>query len=103
MAEAKRLWIRAIQRSLKKDERDKCIKELMNCVKGHVQDIVFKHDASRIIQTLIKYGGKRERAEIANELNGRYKDLAQSKYSKVSYVGFSPMHTHLTTSEVHRH
>ena len=73
---------------MKKDERDKCIKELMNCVKGHVQEIVFKHDASRIIQTLIKYGGKRERVDVGRELNGRYKDLVQSKYSKVNVYDF---------------
>ena len=55
----------------------------MDIVKGKVQEIVFKHDASRIIQTLVRYGGKAERDEIALELKGKYKELAQSKYSKV--------------------
>jgi pumilio homology domain family member 6 len=56
----------------------------MDVVREKVTDIVFKHDASRIIQTIVKYGGAKERNEIAVELKGKYKELAQSKYSKVS-------------------
>ena len=41
---------------------------------------------SRIVQTAVKYGGQKERNEIAEELKGRYRDLAQSKYSKVRYL-----------------
>lgn len=55
----------------------------MEVVRGKVKDIVFKHDASRIIQTVVKYGGQAERDEIAQELKGQYVDLARSKYSKV--------------------
>ena len=56
----------------------------MDIIRGKVKDIVFKHDASRIVQTVVKYGGQKERNEIAVELKGRYKELAQNKYSKVS-------------------
>jgi len=55
----------------------------MNIVRGHVKDIVFKHDASRIIQTIVRWGGPAERNEIAAELKGSYKSLSESKYSKV--------------------
>lgn len=55
----------------------------MNVIRGHVKDIVFKHDASRIVQTVIKHGRQKERDEIASELKGKYKELAQNKYSKV--------------------
>ena len=55
----------------------------MNLVRGHVTDIVFKHDASRIIQTIVRWGGPAERNEIATELKGSYKSLSESKYSKV--------------------
>ena len=56
----------------------------MAVVKGNVKDIVFKHDASRIIQTIVRYGGQTERNQVAEELKGNYRELAQSKYSKVS-------------------
>jgi pumilio family protein 6 len=55
----------------------------MDIVRGHVKDLVLKHDASRIIQTLVKRGTAKEREEIAGELKGQYKALAQSRYSKV--------------------
>ena len=58
----------------------------MNIVRGHVKDIVFKHDASRIIQTIVRWGGPAERNEIATELKGSYKELSESKYSKVRSV-----------------
>jgi pumilio family protein 6 len=57
----------------------------MDAIRGKVKDIVFKHDASRIVQTVVKYGGQKERDEIAKELGGSYKELAQNKYSKVSF------------------
>jgi pumilio homology domain family member 6 len=56
----------------------------MGAIRGKVKEIVFKHDASRIVQTLVKYGRQAERDEVALELKGHYKDLAQNKYSKVS-------------------
>lgn len=55
----------------------------MNIVKGNVKEIVLKHDASRIIQTIVKYGDQAEREQIARELAGHFRQLAQGKYSKV--------------------
>lgn len=81
--EAKRAWSLARQKNTSKEERTKHIKTLMDIVRGHVSDIVFKHDASRIIQTIVKYGGSKERNEVALELKGQYQALAQNRYSKV--------------------
>jgi pumilio family protein 6 len=55
-------------------------------IRGHIKDIVFKHDASRIVQTVVKWGGQKERDEVAVELKGKYKELAQNKYAKVKSV-----------------
>ncbi len=54
----------------------------MSVIRGKVKDVVFKHDASRIVQSVVKYGGKVEREDVARELSGHFKELAQSKYSK---------------------
>lgn len=86
LIDAKRAWARARQKNISKDERVGHIKALMEVVRGKVTEIVFKHDASRIVQTIVKYGGQKDRNEIAVELKGKYKDLAQSKYSKVRKV-----------------
>ncbi|KAG6810840.1 hypothetical protein H0H92_010104 [Tricholoma furcatifolium] len=82
LADAKRVWSLARQTSIPTAERQKHIQELMDVIRGKVKEIVFKHDASRIVQTVVKYGGQKERDEIAVELKGKYKELAQNKYSK---------------------
>ncbi|KAI0353312.1 ARM repeat-containing protein [Trametes cingulata] len=82
LTEAKRAWTLARQKNLSREERTKHINALMDIIRGKVKDIVFKHDASRIVQTVVKYGGQKERNEIAEELKGKYRELAQSKYSK---------------------
>jgi len=61
----------------------------MSVIRGKVKDIVLKHDASRIVQSVVKYGGQKERDEIAKELAGSYKELAQNKYSKVGLHPFN--------------
>ncbi|TFK69241.1 ARM repeat-containing protein [Pluteus cervinus] len=82
IADAKRLWSLARQKNVPSPQRQKHIGQLMDVLRGHVQDIIFKHDASRIVQTVVKYGKQKERDEIAAELKGKYRDLAQNRYSK---------------------
>ncbi|KIJ64088.1 hypothetical protein HYDPIDRAFT_91143 [Hydnomerulius pinastri MD-312] len=82
LTDAKRVWSLARQKNIPTSERQKHVRDLMSVVQGKVKDIVLKHDASRIIQTIVKYGGQKERDQVAGELKGHYKELAQSKYSK---------------------
>jgi tRNA-binding EMAP/Myf-like protein len=84
IASAKRVWSLARQKNISPIERQKHVRDLLDIVTGKVKDIVLKHDASRIIQTIVRYGGQKERDQVAGELKGHYKELAQSKYSKVS-------------------
>jgi len=50
LRDAKRVWSLARQKNVG-PERKKHITDLMVIVRGHVKAIVFRHDASRIIQT----------------------------------------------------
>ena len=52
----------------------------MDVIRGRVKDIVLKHDASRIVQTVVKHGGQKQRDEIAVELKGKYKELCNESY-----------------------
>ena len=52
IVEAKRVWALARQQNIPKDERQKYIQQLMSVVRGKVKEVVMKHDASRIIQTV---------------------------------------------------
>lgn len=83
LVDAKCAWRLAHQKNILKAERDKHLKELMDVIRGNVKDIVVKHDASRIVQTAVRYGGEKGRHEVAEELKGHYRAMAQNKYSKV--------------------
>ncbi|KAI6000909.1 armadillo-type protein [Pisolithus albus] len=82
LVDAKRVWSLARQKNIPPAERQQHVRNLMGIVEGKVKDIVLKHDASRIIQTIVKYGGRKERDQIASELKGHFKQLSQGKYSK---------------------
>ncbi|KAJ3848631.1 armadillo-type protein [Lentinula lateritia] len=106
ISEAKRVWALARSQSISANERKKHITELMNVVRGKVKLIVFKHDASRIIQTLVKYGGKAEREEICEELKGSYADSAKNRYAKfllLKLIRLLPSHRADILSSFHGH
>ncbi|KZT00076.1 ARM repeat-containing protein [Laetiporus sulphureus 93-53] len=95
LTEAKRIWQLAHRKDIPKAEREQHIKALMNVIRDNVNDIVLKHDASRIVQTVMKYGRAKERNEVAVELKGKYKELVQSRYSKflvMKVIRFCPSH-----------
>ncbi|KAF9527234.1 armadillo-type protein [Crepidotus variabilis] len=95
MVEAKRLWSLVRRKNIPPAERQQHVKALMDVMRGKVKEIVFKHDASRIVQSVVKYGGQPERDQIAAELKGKFKELSQSKYSKflvTKLIRFCPSH-----------
>lgn len=87
IAQAKAVWAQARRKNITPKERQQAIRELMNVIRGHVKELANKHDASRIVQTAVKYGSAADRDTIAGELMGSFKELAQNKYSRVSGVG----------------
>ncbi|TRM57377.1 armadillo-type protein [Schizophyllum amplum] len=82
IARAKSVWAQARRKNITPAERQKDVRELMGVIRGHVKEIAFKHDASRIVQTAVKYGSPADRNEIAGELAGSFRELAQNKYSR---------------------
>lgn len=80
---SKKLWERLRRKShVPLDERKKLVSELFELITGRVKDFVFKHDSVRVIQTALKYANLEQRKQIAMELKGSYKELAQSRYAK---------------------
>jgi pumilio family protein 6 len=65
-----------------KDERQKLVAELFEIITGRVKDFVFKHDSVRVIQTALKYATPDQKKQIARELKGEYRALAESRYAK---------------------
>jgi pumilio family protein 6 len=83
---SKKIWEQMRRKDISKDERKKKIEEHQQMIRGHIKDLVFKHDASRVVQTALKYGSKSIREEVAQELKGTYVNLAQSSYGKYLVV-----------------
>lgn len=83
VARSKKLWERLRRKShVPLEERKKLVKELFEIITDRVRDFVFKHDSVRVIQTALKYANVEQRKQIAHELKGNYKELAQSRYAK---------------------
>ncbi|RSH91237.1 pumilio domain member 6 [Saitozyma podzolica] len=76
------LWETARRAEMPKEERKKAIDELWNAVKGRVGEISKGHKGGRILQTIVKYGGKEERLGVAMELRPQWRAMMESKYSK---------------------
>lgn len=79
---AKKLWEKVRSRDLPATERAGPLKELFALLTGKFKELIVKHDASRMIQTCVKYGSPEQRLQIANELKGAYADIAKSRYGK---------------------
>ena len=79
---AKRLWEKVRRRDLPAAERAGPLKELFALLNGKFKEIIVKHDASRMIQTCVKYGSPEQRLQIATELKGTYADISKSRYGK---------------------
>ncbi|CAZ80289.1 unnamed protein product [Tuber melanosporum] len=83
---SKRIWEQLRRTKLAPEERKKLIAELGQLIKGRVNGLVFRHDASRIVQSALKYGDKTTKTNITTELKGSYVSLAQSSYGKYLVV-----------------
>ncbi|KAI9495154.1 armadillo-type protein [Zychaea mexicana] len=82
ITEAKKIWENLRRGDISRDETKDLMQKIMNVITGHVQEIIFKHDASRIVQTCLKKGNAEQRGQIAKELTGKYEILAKSMYGK---------------------
>ena len=82
VAAAKKVWETARRRDMKPEARARPLQELLGLLKGKYIDMILKHDASRMVQTCVKYGSSEDRMSIARELQGSFVAVARSKYGK---------------------
>ncbi|CAH6720452.1 pumilio homology domain family member 6 [[Candida] jaroonii] len=82
--EIKSLWerLRVNKPPPPKQVREKLTNEIWELSNGVILDLVMKHDASRVVQTLVKYASKERREIIVKSLKGNFYQLATSSYGK---------------------
>ncbi|KAJ3130219.1 pumilio domain member 6 [Physocladia obscura] len=78
----KKLWETIRLKKLDAKIRTAKMDELMSLITGKIQDVTFRHDAARVIQSALKHGSQTHRATIAQELRGSYARLACSQYGR---------------------
>ncbi|KAG5359954.1 Pumilio-like proteiny domain family member 6 [Yarrowia sp. C11] len=87
IAQIKQIWERLrMKTGVKPAERKQLVEEIWAISKNDIKNLILKHDASRIIQTLFKYADKEKREIITKALKGNYYDLAISSYGKYLLV-----------------
>lgn len=77
---AKQIWNIIRERDVEKAKREALVKELFDLVKGKIYDVAAKHDASRVIQALLKYGKPEHRTQTVAELREHIIDLSKMQY-----------------------
>lgn len=81
----RRLYNRLMQKpkNEKKKEANKedIVKSIMKNINGNYQEVCFKHDGCRVLQGSIKYGSKKQRNEIIQNLLPHLFNLINGKYS----------------------
>ncbi|KAK4512687.1 Mitochondrial import inner membrane translocase subunit tim8 [Mucor velutinosus] len=82
IVQAKKVWEQLRRGDISRDEQKALMAKMMSIIGGKVQDVIFKHDASRMIQTCLKKGNAEQRNQIAEELKGKYVELSKSMYGK---------------------
>ncbi|TYZ64929.1 hypothetical protein PybrP1_001152 [[Pythium] brassicae (nom. inval.)] len=77
---AKQIWNIVRERDVEKSKREALVAELYALVKGKMYDVAAKHDASRVIQALLKYGKPEQRSQCVAEMREHLIDLAKMQY-----------------------
>lgn len=84
----KSLWekLRVKKPAPPKQYKERLCNEIWELSKDVIYDLVLKHDASRVVQTLVKHTTDERRTLIVKALKGNYYKLATSSYGKYLLV-----------------
>ncbi|KAF5099250.1 hypothetical protein D0Z03_001067 [Geotrichum reessii] len=83
----KQIWERLrVKKDTPAHVRKKLLDEAWAASKDQIKELVLKHDASRVVQTMFKYSDKEKRLAITKALKGTYVELARSSYGKYLLV-----------------
>ncbi|EEY65784.1 uncharacterized protein PITG_03308 [Phytophthora infestans T30-4] len=77
---AKQIWNVIRERDVDKNKRATLVDELYTLVKGKIYDVAAKHDASRVIQSLMQHGKPEHRSQIVLEMNEHLVEVCKMQY-----------------------
>ncbi|KAG7401614.1 hypothetical protein PHYBOEH_000146 [Phytophthora boehmeriae] len=77
---AKQIWNVIRERDVDKAKRATLVDELYTLVKGKIYDVAAKHDASRVIQSLMQHGKPEHRSQIVLEMKEHLIEVSKMQY-----------------------
>ncbi|KAI9988739.1 hypothetical protein PInf_022274 [Phytophthora infestans] len=77
---AKQIWNVIRERDVDKNKRATLVDELYTLVKGKIYDVAAKHDASRVIQSLMQHGKPEHRSQIVLEMKEHLVEVCKMQY-----------------------
>lgn len=69
------------KKEMANEDKHALVEECIKLIGEKYTDLCFKHDGSRILQQLLKFGHKLHRVTIIDALKDQYVELATNKYS----------------------
>jgi hypothetical protein len=79
---AKGMWNELRERTTPRPRKRELVHKLVGLLKGHFREVVMKHDASRIVQSIVRFGTPAEQLMVVNEFckEGILMELTKAKY-----------------------
>ena len=74
--------------------RSRLVEEMAKKMEGHILQVTLRHDASRIVESILQFGTEVQRKKILEELASKLVEIAKTPYGhfvvlKVSNYYFS--------------
>jgi pumilio family protein 6 len=83
---AKVVWEKLRSSKTKDDKKEELAHQLWEMFKGSASQLIFAHDTSRVIQSLLKFGSQEVRNELFDELTPELIRMAKSMYARFFVV-----------------
>ena len=73
-------WNKIRDRSTPESVREGMLQKMVEIIKGNILQITLRHDASRIVQTMIQFGDNTQREFILSSIGSKLSEVAKTPY-----------------------
>lgn len=73
-------WNKVRDRSTDSETRTKLIEDMTKAMTGYIAQVTLRHDAARIVQTVLQFGNQEQKDLMLNELVGKTVEIAKTPY-----------------------
>ena len=74
------MWNQVRVKSTPDNVRSKLVQQMAQKMEGHILQVTLRHDASRIVESILQFGTEKQREKILAELAVKLVDIAKTPY-----------------------